>query len=97
MPCCPGAQLDVEGRGSPRNLELHHQQDKGKPVLQSCCKLTVLQVLARGVTSQGFMAFLGSHYPFLVLGMFAPCSSSQQLLAILEQLLLLKALLDQVP
>lgn len=93
MPWCPGAQLEVERRGSPRNLELHHQKDKGKLVLQSWCKLTVLQVLAGDVTSQGLMAFLGPHNPFLALGMFAPCRSSQQLLAILEQLLLLKAML----
>lgn len=89
MPRCPGAQLEAEGRGSPRNLELHRQQDKDKLVLRSWYKLTVLQVLARGVTSQGLMAFPGSHNPFPVLGMFAPPRSSQQLLAILEQLVLL--------
>lgn len=89
MPRWPGAQLEAEGRGSPRNLELHRQQDKDKLVLHSWYKLTVLQVLARGVTSQGLMAFPGSHNPFLVLGMFALPRSSQQLLAILEQLVLL--------
>lgn len=51
--------MEAEGRGSPRNLELHHQQDKDKLVLQSWCKLTVLQVLARGVASQGLMVLLG--------------------------------------
>lgn len=90
----PRSSAGSRGKGVTQKSGVAHQQDKGKLVLQSWCKLTGLQVLARGVTSQGLMAFLGSHHPFLVLGMFAPCRSSQQLLAILEQLLLLKALLD---
>lgn len=93
MPWCPGAQLEVEGRGSPRNLELHQQQDKDNWYCRASAS-SVLQLLARGVNSQGLMAFLGPHNPFLVLGMFAPCRSSQQFLAILEQLLFLKVLLD---
>lgn len=76
MPRCPGAQLEADGRGSPRNLELHRQQDKDKLVLHSWYKLTVLQVLARGVTSQGLMAFPGSHNPFS--GLRHVCSSLKQ-------------------